>query len=113
MPGVPTWIATARAAYAPARGPGASLTGLQIGERPLAHGARAGPATVLSGRLGYRWALCALDLEVENLLDARWREGEFDFASHWDPRAPRSALPVIHVFPGPPRQARLGFTTWF
>ncbi|MCB9547370.1 MAG: TonB-dependent receptor [Myxococcales bacterium] len=113
VPGVPTWVATARAAYAPARGLGAGLTGVQIGERPLAHGARAGPAAVLSGRLGYRWALCALDLEVENLLDARWREGEFDFASHWDPRAPRSALPVIHVFPGPPRQARLGFTTWF
>ncbi|MEL6179996.1 MAG: TonB-dependent receptor, partial [Myxococcota bacterium] len=80
---------------------------LHIGPRDLANGATAGQATVLDLTLGWRWTVWRLDLQVDNLLNSPWREGEYHFASWWNRNETRSQLPVIHVVAGEPRTARL------
>ena len=46
----------------------------------------------------------ALAVEGFNLLDAHWYDGEFVFASRWDPGAAASLVPQRHVTVGAPRQ---------
>lgn len=112
IPGVPDWFLTARAAVVRPRGLQGGLSFLQLGPRPLANEAKAGPAAVVGGRLSHRFATWSIDFEVENALDTRWREGEFNYASHWDAGTEPSSLPAIHFFPGPPRLVRLGLNVW-
>lgn len=81
-----------------------------LAPRPLPHGARGAAMAVLDATLGYHWEHFHLDLEVENLLNQRVREGEYHHASNWDPEENASQLPVIHTVAGPPLNARLGFT---
>jgi len=52
-------------------------------------------------------------LQIDNALDAEWREGEYHFASSWDPGAPRSNLPRLHYAAGRPFGARLALTHRF
>jgi len=85
-----------------------------LGPRPLSYGATAGVSTVLDASVGYRhrkWF--SVDLSIDNMLGLRWREGEYNFASHWDPDAQRSQLPTIHYIAGYPIGARLTLTGWF
>jgi outer membrane receptor protein involved in Fe transport len=81
-----------------------------LAPRPLPHGARGAAMAVLDASLGYHWEHFHLDLEVENLLNQRVREGEYHHASNWDPEESASQIPVIHTVAGPPLNARLGFT---
>jgi hypothetical protein len=49
-----------------------------------------------------------LGVVVDNLLDARWRQAEFNFASHFgDPDVAPSRLATRHFAAGPPRQWRV------
>ncbi|MEM6994114.1 MAG: TonB-dependent receptor [Myxococcota bacterium] len=85
-----------------------------LGPRPLTYGATAGVSTVLDASVGYRhrkWF--SVDLSLDNILGSKWREGEYNFASHWDPEAPRSQIPTIHYIAGYPIGARLTVTGWF
>ena len=53
-----------------------------------------------------RWTF---DLDVDNVFATRWRDGEFQYASDWDPTDDRvSALPSRHFSAGAPFAARLG-----
>jgi hypothetical protein len=45
-----------------------------------------------------------LVLDVQNLLGASWRDGEFVFPSSWSPPASPSRLPARHFTAGAPRQ---------
>lgn len=83
-----------------------------LGARPLPHGARAAGYALLDLSVGYRLGPVQLDLQVDNVTNAKWHEGEYHFASWWDPSTPRSSLPAIHFIPGPPLTARIGLTLW-
>ena len=113
VPGAPRLLGTAEAHLAHPRGwsGGARLTAL--GPRPLAHGARAGAVAVADLMAEYRRGWWAVSLEIDNVLDVLWREGEFNYASWFDRAEPRSALPRIHYAAGPPRTVRAGVTARF
>ena len=80
---------------------------LAVAPRPLPHGATGATLARVDATLGYHWRWLRLDLEVENVLDQRLREGEYHYASHWRPGEPASQLPVLHTAAGPPLNARL------
>jgi outer membrane receptor protein involved in Fe transport len=91
----------------------AGLRLLGLAPRPLPHGARGAPLLLTDATLGYRWARLRLDLELENFLSLRLREGEYHYASHWRPGEPSSQIPVLHYVAGPPFNARLSVTAVF
>jgi hypothetical protein len=86
-----------------------ATAGLQfIGPRPLPFERFAEPVLLLdaSARVSWRWV--SLGVVVDNLLDARWRQAEFNFASHFgDPDVAPSRLATRHFAAGPPRQWRV------
>lgn len=85
----------------------AGLLARAAAPRALPHGARGATFFTLDATLGYHLGALELELELENLLGRRLREGEYHYASHWQRDAPASALPVLHTVAGPPRSARL------
>lgn len=52
-------------------------------------------------------------MSIDNLTNARWEEGAFQYTSFWDRTVPRSSLPAIHYAAGPPLVVRAGLTLWF
>ena len=85
-----------------------------LGPRPLTYGASAGASTVLDASVGYRhrqWF--SVDLALDNILASKWREGEYNYASHWNPELPPSQIPTIHYIAGYPLGARVTVTGWF
>lgn len=110
VPLAPRLFGRARAALGGERGLCGGLSLFAVAPRPLPHGATGATLTQLDATAGYDFGSVRLDLELENVLGQQIREGEFHFASHFRPSEPPSDLPVIHVFPGPPRNARLTLT---
>lgn len=90
---------------------GLRFTGLA--PRPLPHGARGAPLTMLDATAGYRWQWLSIDLELENLLNQQIREGEYHYASDWRTGDATSSIPVIHYVAGPPFNARLSVSAVF
>jgi hypothetical protein len=90
---------------------GLRFTGLA--PRPLPHGARGAPLTMLDATAGYRWKWLSVDLELENLLNQQIREGEYHYASDWRTGGSTSSLPVIHYVAGPPFNGRLSVSAVF
>ena len=74
-----------------------------LSPRPLPHGGFANAVSLFDTSLGIEWGPLDLDFDVHNLLDQEYAAVEYNFASHWDPNAPRSRTPVRHVSAGPPR----------
>lgn len=91
----------------------AGLRFMGLAPRPLPHGARGAPMAVLDATAGYTWRWLRVDLEVENLLNQRIREGEYHYASHWRPGEEPSEIPVVHYVAGPPLNARLSVSAVF
>ncbi|MCB9540227.1 MAG: TonB-dependent receptor [Myxococcales bacterium] len=112
VPGAPELLVRADATVVHPSGWSGTVGALVLGERPVAYGATAAGATVLDAALGHRQGDWRVDVEVENLLDTRWYEGAYHFASWWDRDRPRSVLPALHGFAAAPRQVRLGVTWW-
>lgn len=83
----------------PFAGVGASF----IGPRPLPAGEQSRPVFLLDARAGVRLGPAELSLDVQNVLDARWRDGEFVYASKWEPSATASLLPARQFTAGAPR----------
>ena len=81
-----------------------------VGERPLSYGAVAAAWAVMDATVGFRGEGWELQLAIDNVTGARYREGEYHFPSRFDPAAPPSRLPVRHFSPGHPRAARLGLS---
>ncbi|MDY7230313.1 TonB-dependent receptor [Hyalangium rubrum] len=83
-------------------------TGLTlIGPRPLPFDEYGSTVFLADAQAGARWGALGLRLEVKNLLNTRWRDGEFVYGSRFDPEAPASLLPARHFTAGPPRTASL------
>lgn len=113
VPNAPRLLATAEARL---RHPGGLRGGAQLrylGPRPLAHGARGSAALLVDLLLAYPLGRFELGLAVDNALATEWREGEYHFASHWDPAAPATQIPELHVAAGRPFGLRASITTWF
>jgi outer membrane receptor protein involved in Fe transport len=83
-----------------------SARGYHVGPRPIAHGATAGAFTVVQLSAGFRARRWEVELEVDNLLGRRWREGEYHFASSWEPIGSGGPTPVLHYVAGPPLTVR-------
>ena len=113
IPGAPPLVVSTQATLAHPKGFRGGLRWFLLGPRPLSYGATAGVATVLDVSVGYRYEWFQFDLAVDNVLGLRWREGEYHFASHWDPDRPRSQLPTVHAIAGNPLVARGAVTFWF
>lgn len=108
IPHAPWLVGGARLTVSLDCGIRAGLRFLGIASRHLPHGARGAPLFLLDAIVGYRWRWLRIDLELENLLSRRIREGEYHYASHWRPGAAPSRIPVVHYVAGPPLNARLG-----
>jgi outer membrane receptor protein involved in Fe transport len=113
IPLAPWLVGGARAIVNHEGGFRAGLRFLGLAPRPLPHGARGAPMIALDATLGYAWRWIRVDLELENLLSRRLREGEYHFASHWRPGSAPSRIPVVHYVAGPPLNARLGVSAVF
>ncbi|MCY1040271.1 TonB family protein [Corallococcus sp. bb12-1] len=60
-----------------------------------------------------RWRAVELGVTVENVLDARWRESEFNYVSNFrGPDAPASLLATRHFSAGAPRTVRGTLTVY-
>jgi outer membrane receptor protein involved in Fe transport len=113
IPMAPTAFGSARAVLGSQVGPRAGLRFLGVLPRPLPNGATSSTLTRVDLTAGYHWPVWRIELEVENLLNQRIREGEYHFTSHWQPDSRPSALPVLHYVAGPPIDARLTLTAVF
>jgi hypothetical protein len=112
VPGAPTLVGSVEARFD--RAPwSAGLAGRFLGARPLSHGATAAASTVFDAVAGWQRGRWSLQLQIDNLLGTDGNEGEDHVASHWDPSAPRSELPRVHISPGRPFGSRLGATLQF
>lgn len=83
--------------------PSAGLGATLIGPRPLPYGDFSQAVFLVDARLAVRVAFVELVVDLQNLLDARWRDGEFVYASRWDAGSSVSLLPSRHFTAGPPR----------
>lgn len=78
-------------------------------QRPLPYGEVDPGYWLLDTALSLVWSRYELELEVSNLLEATWYDGEFVYPSRF-PQANPSLLPRRHVTAGSPRALLLSFT---
>lgn len=82
---------------------GAALTA--VGPRPLRFGDVGDGYLLTDLRLTVSWRRFGVRLDVSNLLDARWTDGEFSYPSRFHDEPTASALPLRHLTAGAPRTA--------
>lgn len=112
VPGAPRLLASAEARL-DAKPWSAGLAGRFLGARPLGHGATAASSTVFDAVASWNRERWLLAMQIDNVLGTDWNEGEYHFASHWDPAMPRSEIPRVHISPGRPFGVRVGATVQF
>lgn len=71
-----------------------------IGPRPLPYDEFSREVVLVDARAGVRVGKLELMLDLQNLLDSSWRDGEYVFASNW---GNQSRLPARHFTAGAPR----------
>jgi outer membrane receptor protein involved in Fe transport len=74
-----------------------------LGGRPLPYGESGHDVFLVDARAALRLREVALSLDVYNLLDEKWYDGEFVYASNFDRSATPSLVPQRHVTVGAPR----------
>jgi TonB family protein len=74
-----------------------------LGGRPLPYGETGHDVFLLDARAAVRLKEVELSLDAFNLLDAKWYDGEFVYASNFNPGAAPSLVPQRHVTVGSPR----------
>jgi TonB family protein len=67
-----------------------------LSARPLPFDAFADPVALLDASAAVQYAPFDLTFEIYNLLDRRYAAVEYNFASDWDPEAPRPRTPARH-----------------
>lgn len=72
------------------------------GPRPLLLNESSASVFLLDAMAGVRVGPIAVDLTGRNLLDMRWRESEFEYASNFMPGTVASPVPVRHFTAGAP-----------
>jgi iron complex outermembrane receptor protein len=118
VPYAPQWVMRLDAAFTPRLG---TLFGYPVdgrlgagssvlARRPLPYGPWGHDVFLVDGVASARVGGVALAIEAYNLFDARWYDGEFVFASRWDPGAAASLVPRRHVTVGAPRSLLLSLT---
>ncbi len=113
LPYAPRWLASA-GLYSQRDGRGAELSwngglrGWFLGPRPLPDGFYSRSTFVLDATAHTEWRRWVLELEVDNLLATRWRDGEFVYPSCFDPERGCSELPALHITAGEPFALRVG-----
>ena len=112
VPSAPPLLWSAQATFLHRSGLSGAARVWVLGPRPLPHGATAATVALVDVSASYRIDRLQLDLQIDNLLNARWREGEYNYASWFDRGDPRSALPARHMLAGAPLTVRLGATLW-
>jgi hypothetical protein len=86
----------------------AGLAVWAIGPRPLPFEQLSEPAVIVDASVRARWRWVSMGVVVDNVLDTRWRQAEFNYASNFaGPDAAPSRLAMRHFSAGPPRQWRL------
>ncbi|MFV8752425.1 TonB-dependent receptor [Nannocystaceae bacterium ST9] len=110
VPLAPPLVGSVRAWLAHPIGARAGLMLIGWSPRPLPYGARGSGLARLDATFGWHREHVRVDLAIENLLGMRLREGEYYFASNWQPDRSASQLPSLHFVPGPPLNARLTLT---
>jgi len=75
-----------------------------IGPRPLPLDRYSAPIFLFDVGTRVRWRAVEVGVSVENLLDTRWRESEFNYVSNFrGPDAPASLMATRHFTAGAPR----------
>ena len=74
-----------------------------IGPRPLPYNEFSRPIFLMDLKLAVRVWKVEVSADIQNLLDVRWRDGEFEFASKWDASPTASVLPARQFTAGAPR----------
>ncbi len=112
LPFAPRWLASVGLFSQRERDAGLSwnggLRGWYLGPRPLPDGFYSRSAFVLDATGHAEWRGWLLELDVDNLLGTRWRDGEFVYPSCFDPDQGCSELPALHITAGEPFAMRLG-----
>lgn len=120
VPYVPQWVFRADAAARPTLGTwrgipiagrlgaGASL----MARRPLPYGEWGHDVFLIDTAAALRVGRVELTAEVFNVLDARWYDGEFVYASRWNPGQAASLVPQRHVTVGAPRTLFFSMTAF-
>lgn len=74
-----------------------------LAARPLPYAEMGHDVFLADATAGLRWKEVELKLDVFNLLDAQWFDGEFTYASNWKRGAVPDLVPARHVTVGAPR----------
>ena len=113
VPGAPPLLSATMLTLVHPRGYRAGARLQVVGSRALPHGARSATYALLDLSVGYRTGPLQVDVQVDNATNARWKEGEYHYASWWDKDDPRSTIPSLHFIAGPPLTIRAATTLWF
>lgn len=89
---------------------GAGLEGL-VG-RPLPYGESGRNVLLVDATVGIRWKEVDLSVDVFNLLDASWYDGQFVYASNFSRSPSPARVPFSHVTVGPPRTLFFSLTLY-
>jgi hypothetical protein len=81
-----------------------------VGPRPLPYGDRSDRIFTLDGSLSVAWSFIDVAVAAQNLLDARYRLGEYNYASDFHSQSFPTLVPVRHFAAGPPRTVMLSVT---
>lgn len=90
---------------------GLGVTG--VASRPLPYGEPGANVALADARASVRLREIELGVDVQNLLDAPWIEGQFVYPSSFGDARAVSSLPVSHVSVGPPRLVLATLTLHF
>jgi iron complex outermembrane recepter protein len=74
-----------------------------VGRRALPYGQRSQEIFTIDGSATLTWRFLELGLAATNLLDRRYRLGEYNFVSNFDQNGPPTLVPVRHFSAGAPR----------
>jgi hypothetical protein len=74
-----------------------------VGQRPLPYGQRSDSIFTVDASAGLQWREFDIGLAATNLLDNRYRLGEYNYASDFHTQSQPTLVPVRHFSAGPPR----------
>lgn len=77
--------------------------------RPLPFGETGRDAMITDAGAALRYRFAEIGLEIQNLFDAGWFDGEFVYASSWDRGGAPALLPARHITAGAPRSFLVSF----
>ncbi|MEZ4773062.1 MAG: TonB-dependent receptor [Bacteroidia bacterium] len=113
IPLAPMLSSTGGLSWQSQRGFSASLRYRWLGDRPANedYSLTASGYCLLDAQVGYRLGPWELSVKAENLLDAEWREAQFETESRL--RGESSPVTEIHFTPGSPRFLRTSLSFFF